>query len=195
MINQAETQKIIKILKKGGIIAFPTDTLFGLGSDATNQIALEKIFQLKGRDYNKPLSIACSSVKMLREYTNSSLYSDELLDKIFPGPVTLLLNKNEKISDLVTAGSPKIGVRIPDYQPIRDIIKKFGKPIIATSANISGEKDLKNLNQLPFEVDYILNGQCKYKIGSTVFDPDKKIILRSGAGDKLINKVFEIQKL
>ncbi len=179
MNQENSIKEVVKVLKRGGIIAYPTDTLFGIGCDATNDGAVKKLIELKKRD-KKPMSIACSSMKMVEEYAEINKKEREIIKNFLPGPFTILFDKKESISDIVTAGSEKVGVRIPDYPIILEIISKLNKPIISTSANLAGEPDVEDLNQLKIEVDYTVEGECKYKRGSTVFDVRDKKILREG---------------
>lgn len=184
-----EIKKAIKVLKSGGVIAYPTDTLFGLGCDATNEEAVQKLITLKKRN-NKPMSIACSSVAMIERYAEMEREAKKIIDSFLPGPYTFLLNKKDTISDLVTFGSKVVGVRIPDYPKILNLIDLFGKPITSTSANVAGESDIKKLDELKLGVDYILEGECKYKKASTVVDIVHKKILRKGVGTIEINQAL-----
>ena len=183
-----EIEKALEVLGNGGIIAYPTDTLYGVGCDALNEEAVNKVYEIKGRDFSKPMSIAGSDIKMLEKYVTMSSEIRKLLNKILPGPYTVLLPKKDLISNLVTAGSDKLGVRIPDYDLILEIIKQFGKPIITTSANLSGEPDVTKYEDITLPVDCIVRGKCKYNQPSTVFDPINKKILREGVGlEKIID--------
>jgi len=178
-------EQAVKILKNGGIIAYPTDTIFVIGCDALNRKAVKKIFKLKKRDYSKPLSIACSSIDMAKDYVKIDLNFEQKLMKIFPGPITLILPKKETIPDLITAESTSVGIRVPSYDLIRKIIKNFGRPIITTSANLSGQINVENLDMLPYRVDFIVPGQCKLNQPSTIIDMTKRKIVRKGAGLKI----------
>lgn len=182
--------KVVKILERGGVIAYPTDTLYGVGCDALNEDAVKKVFEIKGRDFSKPMSIACSSVEMLEKYVTILAETKKLLDKILPGPYTVLLPKKESILKIITAGSDLVGVRVPDHKLILEIIKNFGKPIITTSANLSGEPDMIKYDDITLHVDHIVKGECKYNQPSTVFDPIKKSILRKGVEYKKIIKIL-----
>lgn len=179
--TQDQYNKALKYLRDGGVIAYPTDTTYGIGCDATNLSAVKKIFELKGRDINKPLSLAFSNLDMLKKFTDVSKIPDRILKKLFPGPVTILLPKNELIADAITAGSPKVGARIPDYHKILELIEELGKPIITTSANPSGEADPVSADEITLPVDFIVSGECKYKKPSTIIDIEKKVLIRVGA--------------
>lgn len=185
-----EINKTLKILNSGGIIAYPTDTLFGVGCDALNETAVKKVYEMKDRNFSKPMSIAVADIGMLEKYATISDKTKLLLEKILPGPYTILLPKKDVISDIITAGSQMVGVRIPEYDLILDIIEKFGKPIITTSANLSGEQDVTKYDDITLPVDYVIKGECKYNQPSTVFDPVTKKILRWGVNAKKIDKLL-----
>ena len=178
----------VKILKKGGVIAYPTDTLYGIGCDALNQPAVKKVFELKGREYSKPMSIACSNIEMVKKYADVSPMAEKIIKELLPGPFTILLNKKKLISDLVTAGHKKVGVRIPDNELCLKIIQEINRPIITTSANISGQKDISDFKNLEISVDFIVKGKCKHNQPSTVFDSIDKKILRKGVQFEEIDK-------
>jgi len=192
------------LLDKGEIIAFPTETVYGLGCDLFNEPAVKKLFLLKGRDFNKPLSAHISDLKFVEDLSDS--IPDEfyiLADYFLPGPLTIIIKKSNLVPDVVTAGFNTIGIRYPDNQIALDIINQFGKPLAATSANISGQspaietKDIiKNfLNKIPLIVD---GGLTIKQIASTVIDisSDRFYILREGAIPKTeIEKVLKIKLL
>jgi len=184
-----EIRKAVEVLKSGGIIAYPTDTLFGIGCDATDINAVERLIKLKKRD-KRPMSIACSSLEMIEKYADIGGEERRVIRDFLPGPFTILLNKKDTISNLVTAGSEKVGVRIPDYPKIIKIILQLKKPIISTSANLAGELDIESIDQLKLKVDYVLGGECKYKKGSTIFDLQEKKILREGVRTKEIRELL-----
>lgn len=183
MIKRNSTNQIntaVKILDSGGVIAYPTDTLFGVGGSALDEKAVDRVFEIKGRDYSKPMSISVSNIQMLEKYVVVSNSARAILEQILPGPYTIILPKKPSISNLITAGSELVGIRIPDCGLILEIIEKFGYPIISTSANLSGEKDITKYEEIILPVDFVVKGECKYNSPSTVFDPRAKKILRRG---------------
>lgn len=183
-------------LHNGEIIAFPTETVYGLGCDFFNEFAVKKIFEIKGREHNKPLTAHISDLKFIDDLAENIPYEFFLLaEKFLPGPLTIILKKNMSVPDIVTAGNDKIGFRFPDNQIAIDIINHFGKPLAATSANLSGQspaieiKDIINNfnNKIPLIID---GGLTIHKLASTVIDLSSKkfYILREGAISK-----FEIE--
>lgn len=183
MEKQADDKQIdnaVRILKNGGVIAYPTDTVYGIGCDALNQEAIKRVFELKGRDYSKPLSIACLNVRMVEKYAYVPKEIAKIFQELLPGPFTILLKKKKSITNLVSANMKKVGVRIPDNELCLNVIKQFDNPIITTSANISGEDEINDFKDLQIPVDYIIKGKCKFNQPSTVFDPEGNKILREG---------------
>jgi len=187
-----DINKALNILNNGGVIAYPTDTTYGIGCDITDGTAVKRIFKIKGRDFQKPLSIACSSLEMVENYALTDKIIIGFLNQVFPGPVTLLLPKKAIVSDDITAGSDKVGVRIPDHAKTLELIRQLGHPIITTSANISGQADPVEANEVKLDVDYILPGDCSYKQPSTIIDMESRAIVRKGTNhehyQELINK-------
>ncbi len=184
--KESAVKSAINTLKNGGTIIYPTDTLYGLGANVFNQDAVKKVFKIKKRSFNKPISICVSNIDDIKKIAYTSEIIEKKINQLFPGPFTVILKKKNNIPSILTSGGENIGIRIPDNDICRCISKDF--PITTTSANISGEKIPNSaegiLEQLDDEIDLILDaGVYKNKIHSTVIDmtvfPPK--ILRSGA--------------
>ena len=183
--------RICKILEEGGLIISPTDTIYGIMGDATNEDTIRKLFNVKKRANDKPLILLMDSYEMIKKYTSSiSKLEDIFIKEFFPGLVTIILKKNDGVSDLITTGMDTVGIRIPDNKELREIIKKFGKPIFSTSANVSNESVITSVDmideELKREIDYIYDGGEVIDLASTVvvFDNDKLKILRDGKMSK-----------
>ncbi len=131
--------RAINALKNGKIIVYPTDTLYGLGADIYNDNAVRKVFQIKNRSFDNPLSIAVSNFDELEKIAFLNDASRHLAEAFLPGRLTLLLKKRRIIPDIVTAGLEKVAVRIPDNKVALELLSEFG-PLTATSANIHGKK-------------------------------------------------------
>ena len=131
--------KAAKILQQGGIVAYPTDTAYGLGCDALDIKALRKIFAIKGRSGEKPLSIAIKNIDMLDRYAVRSPAMRDFLEKIWPVRSTLLLQKRSTLPDMLTGGKATIGLRLPNHPFHEALFQLIDFPVTATSANISGE--------------------------------------------------------
>jgi L-threonylcarbamoyladenylate synthase len=182
-------KKAAAIIKKGGLVVLPTDTVYGLACDATNPSAVKKLFHVKKRPLTQPLSIAVSKVQDLKKYAKDIPGQAVLLAKKFlPGPITLVVQKSSLIPDIVTAGRDDIGIRIPDSKIILMLIKLVRKPIVIPSANIHGKPSSTTawqaIKHFLGNVDLILDGgKTKYAIESTIVSlTNNEIkILREGA--------------
>jgi L-threonylcarbamoyladenylate synthase len=182
---KGEIRTAIAILKNGGTVIYPTETVYGLGADALSEEAIRKVYNIKNRDLAQPLSLAVSSFEMLREVAYIDREYLEIITELLPGPVTVLLSKKEIVPDVLTAGSDVVGIRYPDNGVALSIIKETG-PITSTSANISGKAPPTRVEEVEIKADITINGgRCKYGMPSTVvamMREAKEIkILREGA--------------
>jgi len=158
----------IAVIKRGGTVVYPTETVYGLGADAFSEEAIRKVYELKRRELSQPLSLAVSSFEMVQTVAYADAELLAILKELLPGPVTVLLRKRACVPDLVTAGSDLVGVRFPDNEIALRIIQETG-PITATSANISGRTPPTRVEEVEIESDVIINGgRCKYSMPSTV---------------------------
>ncbi len=132
--------KAIDALNQDGLIIYPTETCYGLGADATNPKAVQKVFKFKGFRQNKPISIAVSGIKMAEKYAEINQTAKNIYQNLLPGPVTVVSKSKGKVAKILEAKTKTIGVRVPDHQLVLDLLKKFEQPITATSANVSGGK-------------------------------------------------------
>ena len=187
-IRESELNEVKKVLKEGGIVAFPTDTVYGLACDCFNKKAIEKLYQIKERPSYKPINVLTDSVEKMYKVVDSINNKElELISKYMPGDLTLILNKNEKVPSILTAGIDTIGVRIPDNKIALAILKNFKNPLAVTSANKSGKTsglevadfiDVFN-NQIDIIID---GGKTPIGVSSTIVKvkEDKIKILRQG---------------
>lgn len=176
-----------EIIKKGGIVAFPTETVYGLGANALDENAVKKIFIAKGRPQDNPLIIHVAHKDISKYVKEVPKIASEIMDKFWPGPITLILFKKPIIPDVTSASLDTIGVRMPDNKIAQELIKRSRVPIAAPSANISGRPSPTDLDRcaedLDGRVDYIIGGEkCKVGVESTILDctVDPPIILRPG---------------
>ena len=159
--NSKNIQRAVHELKSGSLVAFPTETVYGLGADGLNKIAVSKIFEAKKRPSFNPLILHISTIQMLdtiADYSNDRVKL--LIDKFWPGPLTLVLKKKEIVPYIVTAGLDTVAVRMPNNKIALELINKLGKPIAAPSANsfskLSPTKAEHVAKQLGDKVDLIL---------------------------------------
>ncbi len=179
-----------EILKSGGCIAIPTETVYGLAADATNGHAVAKIFDIKGRPSFNPLISHFHNIKQLNDFVELNDNSKLLSSAFWPGPMTLIVNRKQdcKISDITTAGLNTIAVRIPSHPTAQKIIKAAGVPLAAPSANRSGEVSPTSAIHVAESLGdksplIIADGSCAIGLESTVIDctGNTPIILRPGA--------------
>ena len=176
------------VIQEGGLLVFPTDTFYGLGCDAWNASSLKKIFALKGRSPEKPLLLLIAEAGDLVKLTqNIPPKAKRLMDAHWPGPLTLVLPASEAVPREASAGTGKIGIRMPGCLFTRELIKRAGVPLVGTSANISGEggaEDIKNIQgDFGEQVQLYLDaGKLSASAPSTVVDltGDSVVILREG---------------
>ncbi|MBE6048915.1 MAG: threonylcarbamoyl-AMP synthase [Clostridium sp.] len=176
-----------KAIKKGGIVAFPTETVYGLGADALNEEAVGKIFEAKGRPQDNPLIIHVASKDVSKYVEDISETAQKLMNRFWPGPLTLILNKKNIVPNVTSANLDTIGIRMPDNEVALKLIELSGTTIAAPSANISGRPSPTDIERcvedLDGKVDYIIGGQ-KSKVGveSTIVDctVNPPVVLRPG---------------
>lgn len=190
-------KKIAQIIKNGGIVIMPTDTVYGIVGDALNENVIKKIYQVKKRDYAKPLIILVNSLEMLKECTSKiNKLEEQILTKYWPGELTIIFEKSKLISDLLTAKTSHIAIRYPNDKNLIAVMQIIKRPLIATSANISNEETITNIADLNTtlinEVDLVINnGVIKSKSSTIIKVTNNKLkILREGDLALKIKKEF-----
>lgn len=181
-----------EIIKNGGIVVFPTETVYGIGVNGLDRNAVEKLYKIKERPLDKPISLLVSDFEMIEKVAqNITEVEYKLMKKFFPGPLTIILNKRDIVPDIVTSGGDTVGIRMPKEEITRKLIEYAGVPIAAPSANISGKPSGTNLQEIiqEFEgkVDYFIDGgKSKIGISSTIVKVIDEIpyILREGSISK-----------
>lgn len=197
--------RYIQLIKKGEVIAFPTETVYGLGADAWNPSAVQKVFTQKGRPSDNPLIVHVASTSMVHEFTNEiSEDAQKLMQKFWPGPLTLIFKKKAEVLDLVTAGLDTVAIRWPSHPLSQDLIANTG-PLVAPSANSSGKpsptKPQHVQNDFGEDFPIIDAGETAIGLESTVLDVSKEPyhIYRPGAItiqeiESVIDKTIESTK-
>ncbi|MFZ5994058.1 MAG: L-threonylcarbamoyladenylate synthase [Thermodesulfobacteriota bacterium] len=174
--DQAAIQKACAILKEGGLVAFPTETFYGLGADALNEQALKRVFALKRRDYAKPLLVIIAEKDQLHSLVSDiPAAAEKLMDRFWPGPLTIIFKAKKGLPSLLTGGTGTVGIRISSYPVAQSLASTFGLPLTATSANLSGGRNpvtAKDVwDQLGDRVNLMLDaGKTKGIKGSTIVD-------------------------
>ena len=186
--SPGDVAKTIDILKKGGVIAMPTDTVYCLAASLEHPEAIARIFDIKGRATTKALPVLVADVIQMRQVAEMNPLAEVLVRRFMPGGLTLILPKKPIVPDIVTGGKPSVAVRIPGHTLALYIIKAAGTPLTGTSANLSGAGSVCEASdvrrQLGNKVDLVLDsGRCLGGIESTIVDltASQPNIVREGA--------------
>ena len=187
--TQTEIEKAVETLREGGLVVFPTETVYGLGANASNPAAVRKIFEVKGRPPDHPVIVHLDHQRYLHRWVSSMPAAAERLAAMFwPGPLTLILPKGENVNDIVTGGQNSIGVRIPSHPMAQQLLTAFGGGIAAPSANRYGRLSPTRAEhvreELGEQIKVILDGgECQIGLESTIiaFQGQSVRLLRPGA--------------
>jgi tRNA threonylcarbamoyl adenosine modification protein (Sua5/YciO/YrdC/YwlC family) len=187
-IKPRQIAQIVEILRNGGVIAYPTDTTYGIGCSIMNKKGLERIYQIKQRDRKKPFSFICSDLSEVSRYARLTNVAFKIMKRCLPGPYTFVLDASREVPDLLTTKQKTVGIRIPDNQICLAIVRELGVPIVTTSANISGEVpegDPYAINDaFGAMLDLVVDGGMLTTDVSSVISliGDRVELLRKGAG-------------
>jgi len=189
-LSNGDFDQILSFLRSGGVIGFPTDTAYGLGADPFQESAIRRIFEIKGRPESKPILVLVDSMDMLQQIVDCSKVSDNanlLASRFWPGPLTMILPALGTVPRLVTAGTDTIGVRWPIDGFATRLVRAFGRPITATSANKSGQPSTATADdvraQLELDLEMLIDGGVLTSPqGSTLIDltQNRPTIVREG---------------
>lgn len=185
VVLENQMNEICDVIQKGGIVAFPTETVYGVGIHFDDEEALERLMEAKNRDYSKAITLMVADKKDISQYAYISPQAQKMIDQFMPGMITLIFKKKESVRDSMTNGKSTIGIRIPDSEFVLSLLKKVG-PMLVTSANLSQHSNTTStqevLNQLDGRIDLVVDGKTSDNIASTVVDvsQDEIKILRAG---------------
>lgn len=181
--------QVAEIFRQGGVIAYPTDTTYGIGSSIFSKRGIDRIYQLKHREKKKPFSFICADLSEVARYAKVSNYAFKILKRFLPGPYTFVLDASSIVPDLLTTKQKTVGIRIPANRICLAIVTELGHPIVTTSANLSGEEPIGD----PFYIEDVLGKQLDLVIDGGVLSPDVSsvisligdfpAVLRKGVGD------------
>jgi tRNA threonylcarbamoyl adenosine modification protein (Sua5/YciO/YrdC/YwlC family) len=181
--------QVVEILENGGVIAYPTDTTYGIGCSILNKKALERIYRIKQRERNKPVSFICADLSEISHYAQVSNFAFKVMKRLLPGPYTFVLEASRTVPDLLMTRQKSVGIRVPDNAICLAIVRELGHPIVTTSANLSGEEPIGD----PFLVDEELGSQLDLVVDGGILTGnvssvvslvgDTPTILRRGIGD------------
>jgi len=181
--------KVVETLKQGGVIAYPTDTTYGIGCDIFNKKGVKKIYQIKHRDPRKPFSFICADLSDVANYAQVSNFAFKTMKRNLPGPYTFVLEATRMVPDLLTTRQKTVGIRIPDNAIALAIVRELGHPLVTTSANVSGEDAFNDPSLIDESMgrmlDMVVDGGILLGDPSTVVSliDDKAEVLRQGSGD------------
>ncbi len=181
--------KVVEILKKGGIIAYPTDTYYGIGCDIMNKKAIEKIYQLKQRDKIKPFSFICSGLKNISHYAKVSNYAYKTMKRLLPGPYTFILEGSKLVPKIMLTKRKTAGIRMPDHPICLELVKMLGNPIITTSATMPDDTNFFDPSLIHDffhpRIDVVIDGGPIPGHPSSVISliNDMPEVIRKGRGD------------
>lgn len=181
--------KVVDILQSGGVIAYPTDTTYGIGCSIMNKKGIERIYSIKQREKKKPFSFICSDLSDISRYAKVSNYQYKIMKRLLPGAYTFVLPASSTVPDLLVTRQKTVGIRIPDNVICLAIVRQLGHPIITTSANRSGEEPIGDPlsvdKELGKQLDLVVDGGILSATVSSVISliDDVPTILRKGVGD------------
>lgn len=179
-----DIERAVAAIREGEFVVYPTETVYGLGADALDPAAVERVFECKGRDRSNPMSLAVPSVDAAFEYVRASDREREFMKAFLPGPVTVLCRRRESVPDALTASRERVGVRVPDHDLALALCNRAETPITATSANVSGRESVRRVRDLDPEIRdraVVIDGGETGGVESTVVNVSTGDIVRRGA--------------
>ena len=197
LLSKKQLDEAALILKYGGLIAFPTETVFGFGVIYDNHESYKRLIDVKRRPPEKPFTLMLSDIEDIDKYAYVDEKSRVLIRKFLPGQFTIILKAKENLPEFAVSKEGNVGIRIPDDEAIRNLIRKVGKPLLVPSANRSGEEPLHNsddiIKEFDNEIDAVIKGESISNIPSTiVMVTDKIVLIREGLIKKAdIDKALE----
>ena len=199
--NNNDLISCVDQFKNGNIGIFPTDTVYGIGCNCFDSNAINNLYKVKQRNYNKPINVLVSSIEMVNKLVESiNPIEQKLMDAFWPGSLTIVFNKSKIVPDILTSNLNTIGIRMPNNKICLDLINKLGNPIATSSANIADEEPFKSINdklitdfnnKVSFVIDggYIQNG-----IPSTIVKVEGNEIKILRQGDITLKEIMEVLK-
>jgi L-threonylcarbamoyladenylate synthase len=182
-VSDGDVAAAADAVRRGELVVYPTETVYGLGADATDPDAVERVYAAKGRDRDDPISLAVPDVEMALTYTRPTERERRFMREFLPGPVTVVVERRANVPNELTAGGDRVGVRIPDHPVALELLQAVA-PLTATSANVSGTPSARTVAELDAirdRVAVVLDGGETGGTGSTVVDVEAGTVHRRGA--------------
>lgn len=181
--QQRHINRVSQVLDQGGLIAYPTDTFYGIGCDLFNKRGIQLIYRLKNRPLNQPFSFVCDSLKEISRYALVSNYAYKTMKRLLPGPYTFILEGTRLVPRIMLTKRKTVGIRVPDNKISLGIVRTFGRPIISTSAGFDDPYSI--MEAYGSYLDIVIDGGMLNQSPSSVVSliNDKPEIIRKGKGD------------
>lgn len=195
--NQTQIEELSNILKNDGVIAVPTDTVYGLCARMNSRKAREHLIEIKHRPENKAFPIMCNNIEQIKSIAKVDEKSEKIINAFMPGPITILLEKRIEIPKYVNNGLRLIAVRMATSKTLEELIEKVGSPVFMTSANISGEpvcKSIEEIKKVFPNINGILEGKVSYGQASTIVDCTSREIKIIREGPITLEEILGIIK-
>lgn len=182
-------RRVVEILKQGGVIGYPTDTIYGVGCDLFNQEAIRKVHRLKKMDGKKPLSFICSDLKDISRYAYVSNYAYKMMKRLLPGPYTFVLKATKLVPKVAMTRQNSVGIRIPDNKICLSLVRELGHPIISTSVYKPDEGLYNDPSEIEErfgkQIDLVIDGGVIVAEHSSIIDLAEEAprVIRKGKGD------------
>jgi L-threonylcarbamoyladenylate synthase len=197
-LSEKDLKEVVAFVKKGEVIVYPSETVYGIGANIFDEAAVKKVFLAKHRPFDMPLSVGVADKKMAKTIAFIDEYAEKLIDRFMPGPLTIIVRKKAVVPDMVTSNSHKVGIRIPDHTVAMQIIKATG-PIVATSANVHSKPDAVRMEEAKNDLGdavsaYIDSGPCTLGKPSTIvwlMDGEVEIVRQGAITKKQIEDVLK----
>ena len=190
-----ETDDAAAAIRAGSLVVYPTETVYGLGADATDADAVAAVFDVKGRESTKPVSMAVPNRATAADFVELSAREEAFFEAFLPGPVTVVCEHRGAVPATLTAGRDRVGVRVPDHAGARTFLSAAGRPVTATSANPSGESPIRRTEDLDERirsaVEGVIEGGETPGGGSTVVDVERGVIHRRGRSARAVERWLE----
>ena len=187
--NKNQIKELSEILKNDGVISVPTDTVYGICGSINSPEAQTKLKEIKKRPASKPFPIMCADIEQIKKVATVDNKSEKIIKTFMPGPITIVLRKNEKLPEYINNGKETIAIRMATSKEIKELIKSLGCPVFMTSANKSGEEVCKTLEEIEKncpDLDGMLEGEVSFGQASTIVDctSNEIKVLREGPVSK-----------
>ncbi len=187
--QQRLVNQVVDVLRDGGVIAYPTDTYYGIGCDIMNKKAIQRVYQLKNRDKKKPFSFICSDLKNISDYAKVTNYAYKTMKRLLPGPYTFILDGSKQVPKMMLTNRKTAGIRVPDHAICQALVKTLGNPILSTSATapdgtVFGDPSFIQ-DHFGNRIDIVIDGGPAPGDPSSVIDLTGDIpeVIREGRGD------------